>query len=167
MKTLEKKLSQASYLRVQKMIWGIVNRFVKKYGGDREEYLGEANVAFVRAWKAFDPEKARLTTWVHALLSLKRKEATEATRMPERDRGYDVSNHTSPQDFDLFSTLGELSSDAAELACLALSPPQHLRVREGDFEEAKRAIAGHLMDRGWSGERVVRAMEEVRGALRR
>ena len=64
MNTLTINPKEQTYLDVEKLIKHIVWKFQRKYGGDFEELLGEANLLFILAYNDYDKEKAKFSTWL-------------------------------------------------------------------------------------------------------
>lgn len=171
------------YALVRNLIFDQVHRFRRRYGGDVDELVGEANLAFVRGheqfvggvmkngqpirteyhrhirywvwYELFDAMRARLSR--HALVAI----------VPVAD--YGDYNLAAPAGFDAMEFADELSEDARYVAQLVLDPPvavSRVAVAKGAQPRNFRStIRDHLKDRGWANARINAAFGEIKETL--
>ncbi len=142
-----------SQTNIAKTIVNVTGRYWRGHGGDLEEMMSEAFYHGARALQSYDPEKGELGKW----LSFSVWTGLAETRRKELSRGKHRSTMPPvcadhPRWGEWCLTLaGELGDDAAALVRAALESPG----------EAIAAMA----ESGWSGPRLLAAIEEVKEAL--
>ncbi len=163
---------------VEGSIWWSVNRFVKRYGGDKDELFVEGQEAFLRAYERYDNTAGtQFASWVnsvvwYALLDWRRANV----KYVERHRQFAKSTNDeseSCQEEDLipsrccqFSTLGfiaELTEDARTVATLALERSE--RWQEVTGYRRVSLLRTMLSELGWASCRYWQAVKEIRTAL--
>ena len=55
---------EQTYADVEKLIKKVVWDFKKRYGGDFQELLGEAELSFVMAYKSWEKDRVKFTTYL-------------------------------------------------------------------------------------------------------
>jgi DNA-directed RNA polymerase specialized sigma24 family protein len=150
-----------AYASVRAMIHGICYKFSRKYRIDAEELVSEANLAFVKAWRRWDPAKAKLTTWTHfcvsrTLCSL----LAEHRKVRGRERWINGSDFAGRKPFTVEGLLGQVGEDAGEAIDAALSRT----VKAGGGRKADM-LANELQRRGWCGRRILDVFDEVKEVL--
>lgn len=177
-----------TYEDVHPLILKVCHTFRRRYGGDWDELVGEANEYFMRAYRRFNRHKGRFSkrvaycVWV-CLLDKHRVRRSRETKLPRvrpfkrRDDGgwereYDViTNAAQPIRFNLTQLLGEVSHDAAHAIKLAVDPPPKVVRRVSQIDKLKRpkarrsALVEYLTDLGWSMARVLESFKEIAEAL--
>lgn len=138
---------------------GIVAGFVGRYGGDREEWH---SVAWFAAGKALDTYREGVGEPIGWVGYVVRCELLEHVRQLTNrknlygllDRSKDPDKVRAAEGWDAWCRrlAGELGGDAAAVVLAALDAPGE--------------VAELLMRAGWSGPRVVAAMDQVREAVR-
>jgi len=157
-----------TYADVERMICGICWWFVDKFGGEFDDYLSEANVAYMQAHETYDPKRSHFTTWLwwtvrYALLNFVR---AERTRMERFALGSDsMEKMEAPPRFDVDRFAGELSADAADVLRLTLDCPHELLACLGLPEVDRGDVCRCLRDAKWSVARVAESFGEIREAL--
>ncbi len=173
------------YPRVERLIQKICRKFHWRYGGDWDEIMSEANWAYVRAVKQWNPERSKLGTWVQTkvqfhLLQLRedrcKRLAREKTILNNpcwvepsmtrtlHDEGNKTERHElipAPESFDIRAFLRLLSYDARCVVRQALSPK--LSLIQSQYR--RDHLAQLLVDLGWAIERIINTFQEIQEAL--
>lgn len=167
--------STLAYMDFRGLIFQAVNRHRRSHGGNLDEIESDANFAFMRACRTFDPSKGfRFSTWLwhqlrYGLIGTSQAAAKEGSR-PHSDEDPDTVEAGEPG-FDLGRLQFEVSEDAALILGLVASPPPDLRmdVRENDKRLTplawKKALTEYLKDIGWAGHRITESFAEIKEAL--
>lgn len=172
-----KRVIEETYADYEKLVYHTVHRFVGKFGGDFDEYISEANLTFMNAFEKFDRGRGyKFSTYLvtainNKLRSLRRADSNHAGRYNSLDVADDngvsraanvVYSGDSGYGFD------DLAKDARTVLDLVLRAPAELRAAtafDGSAKEWKKALRGFLKFRGWDGERMDAAFEEIGEAL--
>lgn len=171
---------EEGYAAVKNLIFDQVHKFRRRYGGDPDDLVGEANVAFVKGHAALaakaTPAEAypmEIRRWVWYSLF-------DAMRVRlERKRKVQFSSTTDQEDvyaeqpkavFDREEFVGGLTEDGRVAAELVLSPPEAVErvamAKGGTPRNYKSTVRTYLRtESGWSTDRVNAAFEEIMGAL--
>lgn len=141
--------------RLQKLISGITKRFVRRFGGDYEEYLSIAYFTAGRVLDSYDPLKGKMIPRLsykvyYGLFEHFREHLKKETKHPRCDLPITV---TEVGGFDEWcrKLLIELEGDARIVVQAVLESPQD--------------VAGCLFGVGWSGTRVLQAFDQIRKVL--
>lgn len=164
-----------SYQEVELLIFDTVHSFRRRYGGDFQELLSEARVAFCESYITYDDDYP-FSTWVRfkcwtRLLEDRRRRARLYGRPGHPNCPLPLPNHLSHRDFDLCQFLDDLPTDAGIVATMALEAPLDvLLCLKGEFKiknahNIRRALHEALVDMGWTASRIADAFETVRDAL--
>lgn len=62
---LEREIAEDAYRSVEPMVAGLCWKVVRKYGGDFDDWMGEASVLFMEAIQLYDSSRAEFTTWIY------------------------------------------------------------------------------------------------------
>lgn len=163
---------------VEKLVYDTAHKFRKRYGGEIQELISEANELFMDAYKAFTPGRAAFSTWCrfkvwHGLLESLRRQITRNSRF--RDYGEDgLKLLEAPEGFNLSRFLNELSPDARLVTSLVIDPPPNVRLSiverntkiRNPRNNLRESVWEHLTDLGWEENRIGRAFLEVTNALK-
>lgn len=157
------QLISESYHKVEKMLWLMVHKYHRRFGGDLEELISQAKESFMEAIHSWDPDRGAFTTHVYTrvyygLRSYARalyKQGGFAKDKPTVDP-ITVVAKTS---FDWHSFAKELSDEAREVAQVALD-------LSALGQPAKpEAIASLLTEAGWAAAEILKCFRELREAL--
>lgn len=152
-----------AYQSVHKMIWGMVHKYHRRYGGDRDELMSLANLCFMEAVDTWEPTRGALTTHVYWRVYYGLR--SEARRLWKQggfinaNRDNDETALVARRSFDLEHFLAELSDDARAVALAALdlgNPKRPLRPED---------LAQLLAEAGWAGAEILKCFNEIRKAL--
>lgn len=183
------KACTIEYKGVELMLEQIVNRFVARHGCDRDELIGTARFAYMRAYCTYHPARAKFTTWVWwkvygSLLDHKKK----ISRRAKHGRQYSldatayvddgdgdvegtwadnvVDNHPT---FDRDSLIDRLGPDAKVLIRLVLDAPGDLKNAMAgarcNVQSARKSLRAMLLEMGWVAADVRAAFAEIRSTL--
>ena len=150
------------YLSVQKLIHHTVNKFQKRYGGDTEEMVSEANLAFTKSHNRYDTSKGSLTNWTHvcvwrALIDYAHKQNYE--RKFHSGNGFDLNTLTTKREDRLSSIMEGLSPQARRVAELVLNGPTKHPNR------IRKQLKSFLKELGWCSTMIWESFAEIRTAL--
>jgi len=171
----DKTPQEQSYEDVRRLIAKVSSSFRRRFGGDYQEIISEANVAFLEAYRTYDCDRGSFSKRVSYVVYMQLvenacKRMNHAKKYPEVLITPDVpeKHHHG----GLGSILSEVSEDAAIVIRLVLDPPGELYCRmppprSSSFraEEVRDAVADFLLDVGWATRRVIDAFDEIREVL--
>jgi hypothetical protein len=162
-----------AYDQVRKFLHSLVWKHVKRYGGDEEECMSIAMLAFTEAFQSFDSTIAQFSTHVgnrvkYALFQHMRREAMWYRH--HKCGTLSLDECQSQQTGILLLQDRDLSDDALQVARILLEWPVDLdyilcnEYRRGP-KQVRKALSQHLREIGWDLLRVHRAFDEIREAL--
>ncbi len=165
-----------TYDDVRKLIYKLCYNFHIKSGIEFEELVAEANLAFLKAYKAFNPKRGAFTTllyWsvVHHLqrIAVQRSKRSKVwkTNLPNSNL---IQMHVKiAGDFNLPKFTESLSRDGKFLVELIFDGPNEigkaLRTIRIEKRNWRKILKIHLKTIGWSGCRISKSFREVREAL--
>lgn len=164
---------EQTYDDVKQMIFQLAHLHQKHWGGEKDDIIGEANLAFVKAYKTFDPNKGVLfVTYLHKVItnSLRTYERRRRVQLNIIEKGKERSHRRDG--FDLRGLLEGLSEDAQLLVKVLCLPPPEVRLQakgRGFGLESHRsmfcAAKDFLRSLGWGRKRLARVCGEVKAAL--
>lgn len=163
------------YHKLERMLQQIVTNFFTRYGGDREELLAEANLAFVRAMRRYDPKRgAKPITWVHIkvwrhlqnVASEQRNRRLHECSLDvlkyENSEGTPDGEVRAPEKFELQHFQAELSEPAKRLVNVLTRRGVIARIVSRHTGPGRRAaLADVLIDMGWSAREILEGMQNV------
>lgn len=157
------------YADLEPLLRQIAARFVRRYGGDRDEALADANLFFLEAYHGHDPARGKLETRVqfvvwNRLVDRARREAKARARLPFVPLPPAVGRAPAPPayepddwgDPDAQEVVDALTGDCPALDAALRADPDPTPTR----------VLGHLrayldVHLGWDSARVRRAINEV------
>ena len=162
-----------TYSDVERMIGMLVDRCQSRFGGDRDELLSEANIAFMRAYKMFDPKKARFTTYLYHKVwgTLRRHCNTRISRQKRIGGVVQINEDLTPtaREFNLHEFSKLLTEDAMFVAQIALETPNDLKqvllTKKLKRPSWIRTLRRHLLDMGWTMGRIKESFAEIKSIL--
>lgn len=175
-------LIDEAYESVSRMIWRIVHRYHKSFGGDLDELKSVADEGFMTALYSWDESKGAFTThvWNNVYYALKNEatalrkkggfvkerlapiskdEAGLLHKEGDEGSGIDPSKLADRPHFDLASLLGDLSDEAKEVAQVALS------LSSNGKPVSESYLAEIFHEAGWAASEFLRAFKEISEAL--
>lgn len=183
---LERDVLEETYLDLQRMVIKIVSKAHKRYGGDWDELMSEANRLFVLACKRHDPKRGSITTCVYiavmrGLNDRYRREckrlkgcheiSLDSIQMGEEDERHIEIFIKELQDTasDIKHLLMEISDDAKCVVDLVLFPPRDLQEEIKACKNStikRRCIEEYLrFTLKWTRFRIRKVVQELREAL--
>lgn len=170
MTTLAEHVLSDTFEEMEGLVGYTVNRFIQEHGGQFQDCMEYAGLAFMIAWQKYDPTQGmtfasyvRYVLW-HKLLDMQRYSARRARRL---DYEADPDEQHAPREFDRTAFLHMLSTDARKVVNLVLATPPGL-VREIDLttpRSIRSVLRKHLKALGWTAERIAESFQEIRRAL--
>lgn len=173
-----------TYQDVQRLIWKTVYEFQRRYGGEFDELMSTANLAFAISYNKHDPAKSSFVTWVrnyvwYTLMNDRRPDIihpvallgendVDVKQTPVEIDPFEISliDPSEAAISDLFDMVGE---DAAEVLGLVLNTPDdlHFRIMQkgGTPGNWRSTVREHLLKLGWGAERVRESFREIQEAL--
>lgn len=175
----------AGYNLVKNLIFSQVHKFVNRYGGDFDDLVGDANMAFMKGHAQFTAgvtstglpiegtyaAEIRRWVWFELFDAMRiRLSRQHAAPMVEIAEGEDFAD-TRPAEFSLEDFTDGMSEDACLVAGLAINPPPAVEVaaneKGGNPRNIRSTIREYLRNEcGWGAERIGAAFDEIRKALR-
>lgn len=175
---------EEGYDLVKGLIFDQVYKFCNRYGGDMDELVGEAHVAFMKGHKDITRRKGdgRYGAYITEIRRWVWFELFDAMRVRlERERNVTFTSTTDTEDtyvepsaptFDRDGFMHVLSEDGQLVAELVLNPPEAVETvamaKGGTPRNYKSTVRAYLKnDVGWAADRINEAFAEIMGALGR
>jgi RNA polymerase sigma factor (sigma-70 family) len=160
---------EQAYKQYEPMLHKLAWSFHNTTGVDVDELFSEANIAFLKAYRTWKPEKGKLglRVWVmtqNHLRSYLKKHGTKPLPVYEfvEEEMEDPQNEMESRE-GFSDILSRLSSEAQDLVQVILSSPEEF------MRESARATRGSLTrflrTEGWPVERIARCFREVKAVL--
>ena len=177
-----------AYSLIEGLVYDQVHRFARQFGGDFEELLGEAHLAFLRGHIQFltgakpsgipikHPYAVEIRQWIwfdllDATRTRLRRNASVGMVSLSRDDispAYDIADNGG-RALAVLETLDALGDDARYVAELALNTPEDLaqeaEAKGGEARNYRSTIRTYLAARGWDMKRIAAAFDEIREAV--
>jgi RNA polymerase sigma factor (sigma-70 family) len=188
----QRRNAEETYLEVENLIRREVWRICKKWGGDFDELMSEANIAFLDAYDSFDGSSS-FATWTRQIVWYKcvdliRGRLTEQARYASNPGDETVGripcrvNGDATHDRMLIEIpdrphstwkvqemLEELTEDARIVVKLVVETPAELeaiaRAKGGQPRNLRSSIRSYLAEAGWTAARIAESFNEVRQVL--
>lgn len=178
-----------TYNDVEKLIYFVCHRFRKKYGGEFDELLSEANEIYMDAYRSHDPERGpfhkhlQAKIWGGMISTLRKRLQRNRTVSVKRGKVFrvsDCSNVTIDESMKQRETipfderkLYAMSRDARFIVDLARNPTREINFlitcmltpKITTAEAHRRAIIDLLRHSGWNEKRIIRAFNNARKHL--
>lgn len=163
-----------SYKDVEKLLFQISHRMAAQYHIPFEEVIPQARLIFMRAYRSFDPGKARFTTFIYRKLFWG---LTDYLTEEYRSRNHDELNEemVGMEDHprcgaDDISV--QVSEEARVVIQLVIHTPEHLSaLLQWNQADGKKKILGTIREylreeRGWSNQIISQSFNELRQVLK-
>jgi len=171
------------YVLVEKLIFHQVHKFQYRFGGEFNELVCEANLAFVNGHAEYisgiSPTGNKISCsyatqirrWVwYRLFDAMRNRVRRQNQIPIVPMIEDMDYEDMTPVFELTDWMEGLGPDAAYVADLALNPPPDIELiansKGGQPRNIRSTIRVYLSDYLWEKERIDAAFDEVKAALR-
>ncbi len=165
--------SAETYGDVEKLIYRLAWKAVRRYGGEFDDYVSAANEAFAEAYASYDASRgASFPTWlwwkVKGTISgeVHQSKLQERTVASGEDIDLDVLPGRSRFDLDVFKS--ELSYDARQVVTMVVESPHEIwdLLHHQDIGSCVRGgLTRRLRDVGWTVARIAESFSEIREAL--
>ena len=188
----QRATADETYEEVKDLLYATVWKVVRQFGGDFDELMSEANVAFLEAYSNFDGSSS-FSSWVrqsvwYKCVDLIRGRLTEQSRyakgfsdesvnrVPCSMAGADADvrgileipdrPHSS---WKIQSMIEELTEDAALVVKLTIETPAELeavvQAKGGQPRNLRSSLRQYLAEMGWTACRIAESFNEVRRVL--
>ena len=158
--------------RNTKMIYQLVHKFHQRNGGDFDELLGEAHLAYVEARNNFNPERGvKFITYLHCIVRGRLKDWGRRREVDRKMTRESLSEHISERRNCIDTIERECSPDANLAMRFALDPPIDVVMIARNIRSENRplslrqAIEIHLAELGWAVSRIWHAFSEIQEVL--
>lgn len=173
-----------AYELVSNLIFDQVHKFFRRFGGDFDELVGEANLAFVTGHRQYidgvrpngeqitHPFAVEIRRWVwfelfDAMRSrLRRENNAKMLSMESMELDVPAKNSTKFKVKEWVAGLGEDAQYAVELV---LYPPEEVETtaeaRGGTPRNYRSTVRAYLTAEGWKPARINKAFDEIKEAL--
>lgn len=142
---------EQAYHNIYRLICQCVSRHVRRCGGEWEEAFSRACLIFCRAYRNYRPEKGAVTTYMNIKITQGLKDSTWCDRAIAARAPGNLKNVPSSPQKSIGQMISEVSSDAAFVMGLALSPPLEVISLSGQRKRPRQvrgAIATFLKNLG-------------------
>jgi hypothetical protein len=179
--------AEETYEEVRKLIYHMVHLFRRKHGGDFEELVAEANLAFAKAYRKYDytfgcPFTSYLCVAIYRHLLRKKQKEMRRKKLWSvsidqlmGSEGYGTIAASIVDDVGdtsyLVSRLEELSDDASTVVDLIVASPKEFASVVADSGGAtgcnrwRGILREYLRGMGWTNLRVSESFDEIGYAL--
>lgn len=174
LRTLDKDAKTETFEDTQVALLNAVRRFQRRYGGDMDELIAQANLLFLQAYERYDPARGSFTAYVGFYVYRQLIEGIRKTLMRRaRCRPVDIdpdSLTTANDPTRLVDLMASLSPDAATIVQLILKTPPDLLLilreqRYNTTSAVKSCVREMLADAGWVSDRITNGFTEIESAL--
>lgn len=171
MTAIEEDSVSEKYADVELLIYKTIHDFIRIYGGNFDELLGESHLMFMTAVRRYDnrssfPTYVRWVVW-HGLHELLRRTIRHSGKVTYME--LDPNAFAAPPAFNLNELAESLSSDAQEVLRLVMDTPRELMKsierRKGTGIAYRSVIRQYLVAIGWSPKRITNSFRELQEAL--
>lgn len=157
---------EESYVDVEKLLYQTAHLFQKRYGGEFDELVGIANLAFTEAYRSYNGA-SKFATWTRFVawrLMLDHVD-NEIKSKRTRPQDFEITEHKSP----LIDVLDELEEDAKTVVELVLHTPEDLQLliqdSGGGIKKIKSVLTMYLSKLGWKQKRIKQSFLQIQEAL--
>lgn len=170
----EERALQETYEEMELLIYDIVHKFQRRYGGDFEELKSEGHVIFMKACNTYDPAKGQFSTWLVFLLKngmidnlkkrIKNSQHVIYGNTDEHKQG------GTGQDHFLVNLKDRLQEESKDILKLILDMPKDLEAmvleRGGKPRNLRSSLRDYLVSCGWTIKQVNASFLDIKQALR-
>lgn len=174
--TLRKEILTETYEDMRILIFDIVREFQRRYDGDIDDLMAQANLLYIYAYDKYDETKAKLSTWLtcrinYGLLTYIKAEYKQ-THLSINNEHTKIESET-PNQFSIMELLDEMEQDALTILQLFLETPKDIIQNIIDEGKQMNHIQGYMRKRirnrmrqmGWTIRRITESFEEIKNAL--
>lgn len=160
-----------SFIDVERLIFYLIGRFQRQYGGDIEDLESHAHEIFMEVFFKWDKRRPFTDELTYKLwtrwLNTRSKELHRQCLLPQLD--IEIASMHAPAILDFQNFLDSLSIDSEEVVDLVLYPPPNLKrqiIWKGSTpRNVRSSLRQWLKNHGWTTERINSAFTEIRIAL--
>jgi DNA-directed RNA polymerase specialized sigma24 family protein len=181
--TISQDTATAAYEEVKDAIVKTVRGFIRRHGGDFDDLMGEAHIAFMQGLAAWEGRatngraiaatfEVEIKRWVWYCLFDNYRTRTQHRRAKKtviaNDEFIELAADNTAE-FSLMEFADGLSEDARAVLRLTLDTPQELihaaLARGGSPLNFRKIIRMHFEEAGWAAKRISLSFEEIAEAL--
>lgn len=160
-----------SYKDVENLIYNLIHKYQKRYGGEWDDLLAECNLAFSYAYKTYNPERSKFSTWVYwavntcLMENLRQTGRASQIKIVSLEELKKIPSHRHSR--NIIDKASELSESARiiaqELAHPCLDVRLNLKIlgKRESPRRLRRGVAMYLQDQGWSEREITNGFAEL------
>lgn len=172
-----KETSQEIYKNMELLIYNVVHKFQRKYGGDFKELHSEANEIFMLAYNTYNPKKAQFSTWLVFLLQFKLIDNLRERIKDSRHIKYGceyggLQKHIQDEtmnDYFLLRLQDRVQEEYRDIISLILDMPRDLEKmvlkRGGKPRNLRSSLRTYLKNHGWTKKQICAGFDNIKQAL--
>lgn len=149
------------YSTHKELLVNIARGFLRRYGGELEEWVSRANLIYVEAVKVYTEEKGKLESFL--LRRVWSRLMSQVRKASQRGSWYKEHLLEDPYSLPQKREGIDLTKDARTLIKLAVDNPIVTRTKPSD---RRLLLTDLLLETGWGLNRILRAFENIREVLR-
>ncbi len=162
---------------VEDLVYFVAHKFRRRFGGDIEDLIGEANLAFVRAVNGFDRERGfSFNSYLYAAIwnsLLKFNSSEREQEMDSLDAIFAAGGQFVAQldrEFDVDGFANDLPSDVKLIFKLIIQAPADLTqaviLKGNEYRNWRSCLQDYLRQNfGWTARRVRENFREIERVL--
>ncbi len=157
---------------VRKMLDKLAWNYCDHNKQDFEDYQSVANLAYMKAYRSFDPTKeASFSTWAwHCANGYLKRHRSKMAKQYANEKQVAIEREPVRKQRHLYDwVMAELSEDARLVLRLIAESPKELvhcfRYAKRSPKKARYMIRLRMQDEGWPPARVVDAFDEIREVM--
>lgn len=170
-----------TYEDVERLICKTVWDFIRRYGGDFDELLSEANIGFLKAYDAFDSTKGQFSTLLVVTIWRRLCHTFEIKDRERHRGGVSLDSETKngplsttiaakqPRRFSLDEFTEGFADDAKYVLNMILNAPSDFEMivnsKGGEARNWRSSLKSHLYDIGWTATRIAETFQDIAAAL--
>lgn len=161
---------EETYSELMNLVFDTSHKFVRRYGGEIQETISEANEHYMAAYHSYKPEKGSFSNWVrfrvwNGLMETVRKRLMRQSRCAQVEVDLDFGVDPSP--FRLFELMDELSDESKQVVDIIINTPGVVfREEGGDSPNLRDVLRSYLRKLGWSAIQITESFQEIVAVLR-
>ncbi len=160
--------SEVTYRETENTIYQLCWKAQKRWGGEFDDYLSSANVAWVNAYQKFDFSRGvKFNTYVYrAIWNALLDEYSSQVKWVKNNKSMPEEVEFAEKHSRFTSLMSDMSEDARIIIQLVLEAPSDLRdlLSAKQPQQSRQNLWAYLRGLGWSMARTVDAFSELKEA---
>lgn len=162
-----------TYIDCEALLAGICHRFRSRYGGEFDDWMGEAALIYMHAYESYDGS-TKFSTWLHykvekGFLTIIRNRANRSAKMRQRCWSEKLGRCLKDDSFQFADFIEQLSQDATIIVELTINTPKKLRrcinATNAQPRTVRSSLRKYLRSLGWTADRISESFTEIARAL--